>query len=145
MATPRTIISRTFQPWSSNQCKAPFPSLPVAWYPHPVSQVVTPGYFIFSSLQTFGTSILEKLGLSKTSWQLFIDVIDTKIPYDSSECSLFLSLRAERSNPGGVMPHRPGIATLACGELAMTTQANPPHICHFCENRIFHPRCLSGP
>ena len=47
----------------------------VAWYPHPASQVVTPGYFIFSSLQTFGTSILEKLGLSNTSWELFISVI----------------------------------------------------------------------
>ena len=38
---------------------------------------------------------------------------------------------------GGVVPHRPEIATLACGEFAMTIQANPPHICPFCHNRIF--------
>ena len=42
-----------------------------------------------------------------------------------SECSFLLSLRSFRrkeKQSRGVVPHCPEIATLACGELAMTTQ-----------------------
>ena len=34
------------------------------------------------------------------------------------------------SEIGGVVPHHPGIAALACGELAMTIEANEPKDVH---------------